>query len=264
MPEANGQPPLLYEKQGPLVWITLNRPDVLNAVNDEIREQLPAAIERADSDPEVRAVIVRGAGERAFCAGADVREFRAPESVVESRQARIRHPWLRNLAESSKPSIAAIHGFCLGGGLELALACDIRLASDDAQLGLPEVSLGILPGSGGTQRLSRLVGQGPALHLILSAERIDAQEACRLALVTKVVPSAQLLPEAERLALLIASRAPLAVALAKEAVRKGFDLSLEDGLRLESDLAALLLTTEDRLEGAAAFREKRKPSYRGR
>jgi enoyl-CoA hydratase/carnithine racemase len=264
MIERDDQAPVLYDKQGPLGWITLNRPEVLNAVNADLREHLPNAVAQAENDPEVRVIIIRGAGERAFSAGADVKEFRAPESVVEARQARVRRSWLGKLAEAAKPSIAAIHGFCLGGGLELALACDIRIASDDTQLGLPEVSLGILPGSGGTQRLSRLVGLGPALHLILTSERIGAEEAYRLGLVTKLVPRGQLLAEAERLALLIASHAPLAVALAKEVVHKGYELSLEAGLRLESDLATLLLTTEDRLEGAAAFREKRKPVYRGR
>jgi len=253
-----------YERQGAVGWITLNRPQSLNAVNSEIRELFPRAVERAEADPEVRVIVVRGAGERAFCAGADIKEFQAPESVVQARQLRAHMHWLRPLDSALKPSLAAIHGLCLGAGLELALTCDIRVAAHDAQFGLPEVGLGIIPGSGGTQRLSRLVGLGHALHLILSGERIDVEEAYRIGLVSRVVRGSQLTAEVERLAGVIAGRAPLAVALAREAVHRGYDLPLADGLRLEADLASLLLTSEDRLEAAAAFREKRRPFFKGR
>jgi enoyl-CoA hydratase/carnithine racemase len=264
MNEPSDNPAVLYERQGALAWISLNRPEALNAVNSEIRELLPRAVERAEADPEVQVVVLRGAAERAFCAGADIKEFQAPESVVQARQLRVHGHWLQPLGSAVKPSVAAIHGFCLGAGLEVALACDIRVAADDAHLGLPEVGLGIIPGSGGTQRLSRLVGLGHALHLILSGERIDADEAYRIGLVSQVVRRGQLMAEVERLASGIASHAPLALALAKEAVHRGYALPLPDGLRLEGDLAALLLTSEDRLEAAAAFREKRRPQFRGR
>ena len=264
MNEPSDNSAVLYERQGALAWITLNRPEALNAVNSEIRELFPRAVERAEADLQVRVIVVRGAGERAFCAGADIKEFQAPDSIVQARQVRVHGHWLQPLGNALKPSLAAIHGFCLGAGLELALACDIRVAADDAQLGLPEVGLGIIPGSGGTQRLPRIVGLGQALHLILSGGRIDADESYRIGLVSQVIRRDQLPSEVERLAGVIASRAPLAVALAKEAVHKGYDLELSDGLRLEGDLAALLLTSEDRLEAAAAFREKRRAVFKGR
>ncbi len=256
---------VLYEKHGATAWITLNRPEALNAINVEVCDGLARAVRHADADPEVRVMVLRGAGARAFSAGADIKEFRPLESASQSRQSLVPgNRWIDAVGGASKPMIAAIHGFCLGGGLEIALMCDLRIAAEDAQFGLPEVSLGIIPGAGGTQRLWRVVGVGHALRMILTGERIDAQEAHRIGLVTQVLPSGRLVEEAERLANVIASHAPLALAMAKEAVCKGPDLGLTDGLRLEADLSALLLTTHDYVEAATAFAEKRRPVFRGR
>lgn len=255
---------VLYEKSGNIGWVTLNRPEALNAINTSMREELPRILGMADADEEVRVIVISGAGGRAFCAGADLKDFGSEASPVELRRMRRYGHWARALDRISKPLVAAIHGYCLGGGLEIALSCDLRIASDDAQLGLPEVSRGTLPGAGGTQRLSRIVGVGRALDLILTAERISAVEAHRIGLVTRLCATGELRAEAERLAACIAGNAPVAVRHAKEAVVKGHDLPLEDALTLELDLATLLLTTEDRLEAGRAFREKRKPEFKGR
>ena len=246
--------------------LTLSRPDAMNAIDASMRADLPAAVRRAADDPEVRVIVVTGAGERAFCAGADVREFHEPQSVPQERTERQRTGGWNDVLEAvRKPTIAAVRGYCLGGGLELALACDIRIAADDATFGLPEVGIGLIPGAGGTQRLQRVVGQGHALWLTLSRERITAARAFEIGLVTQVVSPAQTLVEsvletAERLG----RGAPLAMAYAKEAVRRGGQLPLSEGLRVEDDLATLLLGSEDRMEGVKAFREKRNPAYRGR
>lgn len=255
---------VLIERTGHIEWITLNRPEAMNAINDDIRTQLPEAIRRADADTDVRVIVVRGAPGRAFCAGADVKGFGVVESLSEYRQSRVNDHWIRAFDETRKPVIASIHGYCLGGGLEIALACDIRIASSDATFALPEVTRGTIPGAGGTQRLAKVVGMGRALDMILTGSRITAEEALRLGVITRMSPADALATETAALAELVAGHAPLAVVFAKEAVRKGTDPMLDQGLKLELDLLTLLLSTEDRKEAGAAFREKRKPVFRGR
>ena len=253
-----------YELAGGVATITLNRPDVLNAMNNVMRTELLELFAGLRSDEAVRAVVVTGAGERAFCAGADIREFLEPPVPTRFREERRRLDFRREMDRCPQPIIAAIRGFALGGGLELALACDIRVAAEDAQLGLTEINLAIIPGGGGTQRLPRLVGRGKALEMILTGMRVPAPEALRLGLVERVVPVAELLSSAQALAKSIAENAPIALRYAKEAVVSGLELPLADGLRLENDLATLLRTTEDRVEGARAFVEKRKPKWSGK
>jgi len=253
-----------FERDGPVAILTLNRPEALNAINAAMRRDLVDAITRAEDDTDVRAIVLAGAGDRAFCAGADIKEEAPPESLVGARAERHAVGWDDALEATTKPTIAAIHGFCFGGGVEMALACDVRISSTDAVFALPEVGLGMIPGAGGTQRLPRLVGIGHALHLILSGDRIDAERALQIGLVTQVVPREALHQTALACGEQLARGAPRALAYAKEAVRRGSELSLADGLRLESDLATLLLSTEDRFEGANAFREKRAPVYHGR
>lgn len=252
-----------YDLADGVATVTLNRPDVMNAMNDAMRVELTRCFgEIAESD-DVRVVIVTGAGGRAFSAGADIKESVEPQSPVSFRARRRRIDFRQVMDRCPQPILAAIRGYALGGGLELALACDIRVAADDAQLGLTEINLAIIPGGGGTQRLPRLVGRGKALEMILTGARIDAREALRLGLVERVVAAAELPAAAQELARTIAAKAPVALRYAKEAVVKGLDLPLADGLRLEGDLSALLRTTEDRLEGARAFIEKRKPRWQG-
>jgi enoyl-CoA hydratase len=253
-----------YETADGVATVTLNRPDVLNAMNNAMRTELLELFAGLRSDEAVRAVVVTGAGERAFCAGADIREFLEPPVPTRFREERKRLDFRREMDRCPQPIIAAIRGFALGGGLELALACDIRVAAEDAQLGLTEINLAIIPGGGGTQRLPRLVGRGKALEMILTGMRVPAAEALRIGLVERVVPVADLLPSAQALAKSIAEKAPIALRYAKEAVVSGLELPLADGLRLENDLATLLRTTEDRVEGARAFVEKRKPKWSGR
>jgi enoyl-CoA hydratase/carnithine racemase len=254
---------LLVEQRQQIVYVTLNRPSSLNALNSTLRRELKQCFTDVQADPDLRVVVLTGAG-RAFCAGADVKEWREPTSLVEDREERARLNFWQTMSRCEVPIIAAVNGYALGGGCELAMCCDIRLASDQAQLGLTEVTLGIIPGGGGTQRLPRLVGQGKALELILTGRRIAASEALRLGLVEQVVPHAQLLPAVEELAQTIVSRAPLAVKYAKEAVVRGRELPLTEGLRVEAELYTLLRTTEDRMEGARAFQEKRPPRFKGR
>ncbi len=255
---------IIFERKNGIAYVTLNRPEVLNARNRQMREELISAVTAIRADPEVRVMIVTGAGERSFSAGRDLKEAAQEKvGVVAARQAKMEIGDTELIARLNKPVIAAINGFALGGGCELALACDIRVAVEDAKLGLPEVSRGMIPGSGGTQRLSRVVGLGKALELILTGSVIDAQEAVRIGLVNKVVPRDQLMAAAEEYAQAIVTKAPLAVIFAKEAVREGYEMSLDDGLRLETDLSALLRTTSDVKEGARAFVEKRAPQWRG-
>ena len=244
--------------------VTLNRPKVHNAQNDTLRRELYEVFEALATDDGVKAIVVTGAGDRAFSAGADIREFVGQLSPTELRERRKRLDYRAMMERCPQPVIAAINGFALGGGLELALACDIRIAAENAELGLTEVNLAIIPGGGGTQRLPRLIGRGKALELILTASRIPAAEAFRLGIVERMVPAGEALKAATELARTIAEKAPIALRYAKEAVVKGLGMSLEDGLRLEGDLSALLRTTEDRVEGAKAFLEKRKPRWTGR
>jgi enoyl-CoA hydratase len=246
-----------------VVYVTLNRPTALNALSTPLRRDLQQCFTDVQADPAVRVVVITGAG-RAFCAGADIKEWREPSSIVEDRADRLRVNFWQAISGCEVPIIAAINGYALGGGCELAMCCDIRIASEQAQLGLTEVTLGIIPGGGGTQRLPRLVGQGKALELILTGRRMDAHEALRLGLVEQVVAHDQLMPAVEALAQTIASRAPLAVKYAKEAILRGRELPLSEGLKVEAELYTLLRTTEDRLEGARAFQEKRPPQFKGR
>ena len=254
---------ILIENRDDVAVITINRPDKLNALNAETVSELRVALERVAADEAVRAVIVTGAGAKSFVAGADIAELAqmTPLSGIEvSRQGQ---DTFRALETMSKPVIAAVNGFALGGGLELALACHFRVASENAKFGLPEVKLGIIPGYGGTIRLPRVVGRGRALEMILTGEMIDAQEAYRIGLVNHVYPFAELLGAAEQLAKKIAANGPVAVALGIEAVDHGYHASTEDALRLEAKLFGLLAATQDMREGMGAFLEKRKAEFKG-
>ncbi len=236
----------------------------MNAINDSIRSGLPAAIQAAGADPQVRVLVLHGKGERAFCAGADIKEFAPVPSPLAWREARRDGSWIAAFDALRKPIIAAIHGYCLGGGLEIALACDLRIATRDARLGLPEARVGVITGVGGSQRLRKVVGLGRALDMMLTGEHLDGVAAERIGLVSRLAEPGQHLELAGEVAQRIAGNAPLAVAAAKEVLRQGGELPLRDGMRLELDLAAMLMATEDRLEAAAAFREKRKPDFKGR
>ena len=254
-----------YERRDSVAWITLTRPDQINAINDNVRNGLVQALEQADADAEVRAIVLTGSGPRGFCAGADIKEARGAETPVEARRRMLRTTYLDALERATKPIIAAIHGVCMGGGFEIALACDIRIASADAIFALPETGLGLIPGGGGTQRLPRIVGLGRALDLMLTGDRIDAQEALRIGAISRLVAdNTQLAAEAEKVAQRIGAKPPTATAYAKEAARSGIELDLKAGLQLEKTLFTMLLTTEDRREAAAAFKEKRKPNFTGR
>jgi enoyl-CoA hydratase len=244
--------------------VTLSRPDVHNAMNQRMRAELTRCFEALATDDEVAVIVVTGAGERAFSAGADIRESVEPLPPVRFREQRRRVEFRTAMDRCPQPIIAAINGWALGGGLELALACDIRIAAAGATLGLTEIDLAIIPGGGGTQRLPRLVGRGKALEMILTGARLPADEALRIGLVERVVPAGEALKAATELARTIAAKAPVALRYAKEAVVKGLELPLADGLRLEGDLSTLLRTTDDRVEGARAFLEKRPPRWTGR
>jgi enoyl-CoA hydratase len=232
---------IIYQKQDGIGYVTLNRPQALNAYSLRMRDELHQVLGAIKDDPEVEAVIFQGAGEKAFCAGADLTEFLTAPSPVIARQAR----WERDIwglfLSITKPLIAALHGYVLGSGIEIALCCDIRLASEDARFGLPEPGLGIIPAAGGSQTLPRTIGRAGALEMLLSGRWIGAEEAYRLKLVNRVVPRARLLPEVEGLAGRIKNNSPLAVSYAKQAVTRGLDLSLEQGLALEARLAHNLL-----------------------
>ncbi len=231
---------IIYEKQNETGFITLNRPKALNAYNIQMRDELYQVLGAVKDDPEVRVVILRGAGERAFCAGADLTEFLTAPPPVTARQVR----WERDVwglfLSIDKPLIAALHGYVLGSGIEMALCCDIRLASEDAQFGVPEMGLGIIPAAGGSQTLPRLIGRGRALEILLSGRWVKADEAYRLRLVNRVVPRDDLWPEAERLADRIKTHSPDVLSYAKQAVMRGLDLSLEQGLKLEARLGGRL------------------------
>ncbi len=262
--DSPGSGVILVERQGRVGWITLNRPQAINAINDTVRQELPAALRAFGEDPEIRVILLRGAGPRGFCAGADLKEERTGESPLAARGALGRCMWIQSFDCVSKPVIAAIHGYCLGGGLEIALACDLRIASPDAVFALPETGLGLIPGGGGTQRLPRIVGLGKALDLLLTGDRIDASEAYRCGLVSRLASSAEsLVAEAGELAMRIAARPPTAIRFAKEAARAALELELGAGLRLERDLFAFLLSTEERREAATAFQEGRTPVFNG-
>ena len=255
---------ILYEKKGAIAYVTLNRPKVLNALNKQAIADLRSAFEDAKDDAAVRGVILTGAGDKAFIAGADIGEMSADTPVQTAEKTRQGQAVMDLIENLGKPVIAAINGFALGGGCEAALASTIRLAAETAKFGLPEVKLGIMPGYGGTQRLPRLVGKGVALQLILSGAMIGAQEAYRTGLINEVVPNGELIGRAEAILNQIGANAPQSVRLALEAVNKGMETSLSEGLLLESSFVAICASTEDRKEGTSAFLEKRVPQFKGR
>jgi enoyl-CoA hydratase len=255
---------LVVDVQDTIAVVTINRPQVLNALNGATMRELDAAIEALMADDRVGAIVLTGAGERAFVAGADIREFNNLRSArAAAEYARSGQAVLSRMESGPKPVIAAINGFALGGGCELAMACDIRLAADTAQLGQPEINLGILPGYGGTQRLARLVGPGTAKLLCLGGDPIPAEEALRIGLVDRVVPAAELRDQAEGLAHKLASKAPVARALIKQAINVGLGGSLEEGLAYEAAQFGLAFDTQDRVEGVTAFLEKRTAQWSG-
>ncbi|MEJ0024789.1 MAG: enoyl-CoA hydratase-related protein [Rhizomicrobium sp.] len=255
---------VLYEVKGAIAHITLNRPKVLNALNTPTWIDLRTAFAAAWDDKAVRGVILTGAGDRAFIAGADIAEL-AKVSPIEAQQAsRLGQGVLDSIENLGKPVIAAINGFALGGGCETALACTIRIAVATAKFGQPEVKLGLLPGGGGTQRLPRVVGRSHAARIILSGDMIDAQEAYRIGLIDEIVAPSELIARAEAILHSIAANPPLAVTLALDAVNKGADLGQSAGLQLEASYFGLCAATEDKKEGTAAFLEKRAPRFLGR
>ncbi|MGI9103378.1 MAG: enoyl-CoA hydratase-related protein [Terriglobales bacterium] len=255
---------ILSEKKGAISYVTINRPKVLNALNMATMEELRTAFHAIKADKEIRVVILTGSGEKAFVAGADIGEL-SKHDAVQGKEYTHRGQSVLNLIENlGKPVIACINGFALGGGCELALACTMRLASDNAKLGQPEVKLGIIPGYGGSQRLPRLVGKGLAQQMVLAGEMITAAEAHRIGLVNEVVPQAELIARAEAIAQKIIANAPLAVQYAMEAVNKGMEMTLAEGLYLEATLFGVCCATEDKTEGTKAFLEKRAPNFKGK
>ena len=256
---------ILVEIEEPIGVITLNRPAVLNALRSGLLNELGAALAEIEQDPRVRAVVLTGAGEKAFAAGADIGELNALATAGSgTEQARRGQALTRQIERMRKPVVMAINGFALGGGCELAMAGDILIASENAKFGQPEVNLGLIPGYGGSQRTTRLIGKGMAAYLCLTGEIIDAKEALRIGLVQRVVPAAELMNEAKRVASVIASKAPLAIAACKRAINNGAHLSIDDGLELEALEFGSLVNTEDIKEGTGAFLEKRKPVWKGR
>ena len=254
---------LLLERRGRVAVITINRPQKLNALNIQTRAEGAAALEELREDESVRVVVITGAGEKAFVAGADIGEFEG-RTAVSQRDVMTARSLFTAVDTFPKPVIAMINGFCLGGGCELALSCDIRVASETARFGQPEINLGIIPGGGGTQRLTRLVGEGKAMELILTGDIIDAQTAFQIGLVNMVVPAADLEGKTMELASRIAEKSPVALRMAKEAVKTASRSNLDEGLRREVDLFALCFSSEDKDEGVSAFLEKRKAEFKGR
>lgn len=254
---------VLYEKVGRVALLTINRPDKLNALSQAVRDQALAHLEAIEKDDSVGVVVITGAGEKSFIAGADIQEF-AGRSPFDQREA-MRFPRVFDImANFPKPVIAMINGFCLGGGCELAMSCDIRVASDKAKFGQPEIKLGLIPGGGGTQRLPRLVGLGNAMRLILTGDMIGAAEAQQIGLVDQVVPAAELREKTLELANKIAAFSPLTVRVAKEAMRASERMAIEEGVLYERDLFCLCFATEDKKEGVEAFLAKRAPQWQGR
>src|SRR5271163_2886970 len=255
---------ILFEKKGSIAYVTVNRPKVLNALNMATMEELRAAFHEIKTDSAIRVAILTGAGEKAFIAGADIGELARQDAVSGKEYAHRGQAVLDLIENLGKPVIACINGFALGGGCELALACTMRLASESAKFGQPEVKLGIIPGYGGTQRLPRLVGKGIAMQLVLAGEMISAQEAHRIGLVNEVTTAAELIPRAEAIAQKIIANAPLAVQYAMEAVNKGLEMTLAEGLYLEAVLFAVACFSEDKKEGTTAFLEKRQAQFKGK
>ena len=252
-----------YEKKGPIAHVTINRPKVLNALNAKTISELRSAFENARDDSEVRGVVFTGAGDKSFAAGADISEMANDTPLTAEQKTRSGQALTELIENLGKPVVAAVNGFALGGGCELSMASTIRIAAENARFGQPEVKIGVMPGYGGTQRLPRLVGKGRALQLILSGEIIDAKEAYRIGLVNEVVPSANLIARVEAVLNQIIANAPVGVKLSIEAVNKGLDASLEEGLLLEASLFAICAGTEDKKEGTSAFLAKRAPKFQG-
>ncbi len=255
---------LLLDIRDGIAFLTINRPDKLNALNGQVVEELHAAAQALAQDPAVRGVILTGAGPKAFVAGADIGDL-ATRGVIDGRDHALQgQRMLAAFEHLGKPVLAAINGFALGGGCELAMACHIRIASETARFGQPEVNLGITPGYGGTQRLPRIAGKGNALYMLLTGEHVGAADALRMGLVSKVVPADQLMAEAEKVMRTIIAKGPVAVALTIDAVNRGLETTLEEGLRIEADGFGLVASTTDRKEGLTAFLEKRAAKFTGR
>ena len=254
---------LVVEIEAPSATITITRPRVLNALNRATLEELSRALGELDANPEVRGIIITGSGEKAFVAGADIAELQSLSGTGGTDTAQFGQGVFSRIEALGKPCIAAINGFALGGGCELALACDLRLASENAKLGLPEVGLGLIPGYGGTQRLPRLIGRARAMELMLTGDPVTADEALRMGLVNRVVPQGDLLATAREIVKRIARNAPLAISAARQAVLQGLDVDLGRGLDIEALHFGVLCSTADKLEGLTAFLEKRKPAFRG-
>ena len=255
---------ILFDKRNSIAYVTVNRPKVLNALNMATMDELRAAFHDIKNDAGVRVVILTGSGEKAFIAGADINEL-AAHTAVSGKEYTHRGQSVLNLIENlGKPVIACLNGFTLGGGCEIAMACTMRLASDNAKIGQPEVKLGIIPGYGGTQRLPRLVGKGRAMQLVLTGEMISAQEALRIGLVNEVTSPAELIPRAEAIAQKIIANAPLAVQYSLEAINKGLEMTLPEALYLEAVLFSVACSSEDKKEGTTAFLEKRPAQFKGK
>jgi enoyl-CoA hydratase len=255
---------LLLDRDGGVATLTINRPKVLNALNTQTLDELRRAILALKHDDSVRVVILTGSGEKSFVAGADINEL-SVQTPTGGREHAMRGQHVLDLIEHmGKPVIAAINGFALGGGCELAMACTLRIAADTARLGQPEINLGIIPGYAGTQRLSRLVGKGRALEILLTGDHVTAQEAHRLGLVNRVVPAAELMSEVRKLAASLSAKAPVAVRYIIDAVNRGLEMPFPDAQAYEATLFGLVSTTDDMREGTTAFLEKRKPEFRGK
>ena len=255
---------LLYEKEEGIGIVTINRPKSLNALNEEVHAELYEIFREIEDDPDVRVVILTGSGERAFVAGADITEMQPKDSIEIGSFIDTGRKAFDQIYTLSKPVIAAVNGFALGGGCELAMCCDLRIASENAKFGQPEINLGVIPGAGGTQRLARLVGMTRAKELIYTGDIIDAKAAFIMGLVNKVVPPDSLMTEAKELAQKILSKSSVALSLAKKAINSGADMSLSSGLDLETQCFARCFATEDQKEGMKAFMEKRKPEFKNR
>ena len=255
---------VLFEKKDLVAYVTLNRPKVLNALNASTIKELDGVFQEAAGDAGVRVVVVTGSGDKAFAAGADIAELSERNAVTGAEMAETGQRVLRLLETMGKPSIAAVNGYALGGGCELAMACTIRIASERAKFGQPEVNLGIIPGYAGTQRLPRLVGKGIALDLILTGRTIDAQEALRIGLVSRVAPHEELGAAVDELVQGLLVKGPLALRAAREAIDMGFDMEFDDACKLEASLFGVLCATEDMKDGTQAFLEKRKANFKGK
>ncbi|MBI3085400.1 MAG: enoyl-CoA hydratase/isomerase family protein [candidate division NC10 bacterium] len=255
---------ILLKIEGGVATVTLNRPQQLNALNRQMFRELDEAFEEVATDPAARVLVITGAGDRAFAAGADIREFVGMGPVAALDFSRNAQRIFRTLETMPKPTVAAVNGFALGGGCELMMACDIAYAADTAKVGQPEITLGIIPGAGGTQRLSRLVGKQKAKELMMTGDMIPAEEALRLGLVCKVVPAAGLMPEVQKLCEKLLSKGDVALRMVKEAVEAGTQVDLASGTEIEAKAWSLCFTTEDYVEGVKAFLEKRKASFKGR